>query len=588
MNMEKWIEIRKGGDFVSWGSRLGIDPLCARIIRNRGISTVEEAEDYLNGDLGLLHDPFLLTDMEKAVSTLCETLDAGEKIRIIGDYDVDGVTSTVILVMCIRAAGGDVSYSIPDRLRDGYGINDSLVGKAAEDGVGLIITCDNGIAAADQVRLAYELGMKVIVTDHHQVPFTGEGDEKREILPECEAVVDPHRAGSVYPFRGICGAMVAYKFMTALSARIKSNVLDEALETSVQFAALGTVCDVMELADENRYLVKEGIKRIASTDVPGLKALMVANSLDASRVSTYSLSFVIGPCINSTGRLEYAGDSVNLLLSDDYNECLKEASHIKELNDHRKNMTVTGLDKAMKMITDENMLDDKILVVFLPDVHESIAGLVAGKLKELYNRPSLVITRGEDGLKGSGRSIPAYNMFEKLSEVKELFTKFGGHAMAAGFSLEERNLDELAGRLRENAGLSDDDLVREVRFDACIPLEYVSTGLVRDIAKLEPVGVGNPGAMFVSPAVTIVSVSRMGKEGKYGNLTALSGGRRFKVVYFGDMDALESFIDQKYGENTVSELCMGKTQISLDICYEIGLNEFRGNESVDFKLKYYR
>ena len=586
--MEKWIEIRKSGDFVEWGRLLGIDPLCARLIRNRGMENIEEAEAYMNGDLSLLHNPFLLPDMEKAVDSLLSAIKAGEKIRVIGDYDVDGVTSTVILVRCIAAAGGDVSYSIPDRMRDGYGINDDLVRKAADDGIKLLITCDNGIAAADQVKLAYELGLKVIVTDHHQVPYTGDGDEKKEILPECEAVVDPHRKGSEYPFKGICGAMVAYKFMKALGKRISNGKYEEALEESVQFAALGTVCDVMELTDENRYLVREGIKRIKSTRNPGLKALMSANSLDASKVGTYSLSFVIGPCINSTGRLEYAGDSVKLLLSGDYDECLREAAHIKDLNDHRKNMTVTGLDGALKLIESRKMLEDKILIVYLPEVHESIVGLVAGKLKEMYNRPVLVITRGEEGLKGSGRSIPAYNMFEKLSEVKDLFTKFGGHAMAAGFSLEEKNLEELESRLKAASGLSDEDLVREVRFDARVPLEYASINLVKDIAKLEPVGVGNPGALFACPAVRIVSMSRMGKEGKYGNLTAVSGGKRFKLVYFGDMDAFDSYLNEKYGENTALELCAGKTQIDLDICYEVGLNEFRGNESVDFRIKNYR
>ncbi|MBR7089380.1 MAG: single-stranded-DNA-specific exonuclease RecJ [Lachnospiraceae bacterium] len=586
--MEKWIEIKKSGDFREWGRQLGIDPLCARIIRNRGIDSVEEAEDYLNGDLGLLHDPFLLPDMEKAVDALIDAVKTGEKIRIIGDYDVDGVTSTVILVKCIRAAGGDVSYSIPDRLRDGYGINDDLVRKASDEGIKLIITCDNGIAAASQVRLAYELGMKVIVTDHHQVPYFGEGDEKNEILPECEAVVDPHRNGSVYPYKGICGAMVAYKFMSALLRRMGGDELDDALEESVQFAALGTVCDVMELTGENRYLVREGIKRIKNTRNPGLRALMSANSLEASRISTYSLSFVIGPSINSTGRLEQAGNSVSLLLSDDYDECLREAAHIKDLNDHRKNMTVTGLERAVKLIEDGNMLEDRILVVYLPDVHESIAGLVAGKIKENYNRPTLVITKGEDGLKGSGRSIPAYNMFEKLSEVKELFTKFGGHAMAAGFSLEEKNLDELTHRLKESSGLTDDDLVREVRYDACIPLEYPSVRLVKDMAKLEPLGVGNPGPLFASLGVRITGISRMGKEGKYGNLTAVSGGKRFRLIYFGDMDVFEGYIDEKFGPKTALELCAGKTQIDLDICFESGLNEFRGNESVDFKMKNYR
>ncbi|MBP1586385.1 MAG: single-stranded-DNA-specific exonuclease RecJ [Lachnospiraceae bacterium] len=590
--MENWIKINQEKNneiFREWGKELGIDPLCALVIRNRGAEDVEQAREYLEGGLELLHDPFLLPDMEKAVDGLISAIDEGEKIRIIGDYDVDGVTSTYILVKCITAAGGSVSYAIPHRLRDGYGINDDLVKEAADDRVDLIITCDNGIAAASQISLAYELGIRVIVTDHHQVPFTeDESGNRNEILPECEAVVDPHRSGSVYPFKGICGAMVAFKFMTALLQRFPSDALRDALDSCVQFAALGTSCDVMDLCDENRIVVREGIRQMEHTGNTGLKALMCANSLEGTHLSNYSLSFIIGPCINSTGRLESAGESVNLLLSDDYDRCLGDALRIRELNDARKNMTLTGMKKAVNLIETDRLLEDKVLIIYLPELHESIAGLVAGKIKERYNRPVLVITKGEEGLKGSGRSIPAYNMFEKMSEVKELFTKFGGHAMAAGFSLEEKDLQELKKRLNDNARLTDEDLVREVRFDALVPLEYAKVGLVKDLEKIEPVGAGNPGALFAQEGVTIAGISRMGKEKQYGNITAVSGNRNFRLTYFGDMDVLDGYLDEKYGPGTAEKVYAGTGNITLDICYELKINNFNGNERVDYRLRNYR
>ncbi len=587
--MDKWIEIRKSGDFVAWAESLGVDPLCARLIRNRGAETVEDAARFLSGRLSDMHDPFLLPDMDAAVKGLYESVEKGEKIGIVGDYDVDGVTSTTILVSCIRAAGGAVTYYIPDRVKDGYGINDDIVKKLSSEGVSLIITCDNGIAAASQVSLAYELGMKVIVTDHHQVPYVQETDgTKREVMPECIAVVDPHREDSVYPFKGICGAMVAYKFMQAYQSSHPSKNLEKTIDDCIQFAALGTVCDIMELADENRIIVKEGIKRIEKTDNPGLKALITANSLGDKKIGTYALSFVIGPCINSTGRLEQAGASVDLLLSDDYEKCLGSAVRIRELNDSRKNMTQTGVERAFDLINENNMTEDKVLVLFIPDIHESIVGLVAGKIKESFNRPTYVITRTEEGLKGSGRSIPAYNMFEKMNEVKECFTKFGGHAMAAGFSLEEKDLDKLRNGLLEKCDLTDDDLCRVVKFDAVVPPGYATLDLVKDLEKLEPVGTGNPGALFAAKDVNIVGITRMGKEKQYGNISAVSGGKRFKLVYFGNMNDLDTYIDEKYGAGTAEKVYAGMEKINLDICYEINLGDFRGNAYIDYRLRFYR
>lgn len=586
--MSKWVEIKKSGDFRQWGEALGVDPLCARVIRNRGIDTVYDAKKYLEGGEELLHDPFSLPDMDKAVKGLVRFIGDKKKIRIIGDYDVDGVTSTYILYTCISAAGGDVSYAIPNRMTEGYGINDDMVREAYNSGVNLIITCDNGIAASDQVSLAYELGLEVIVTDHHQVSFSEDADDNKiEILPECIAVVDPHREGSDYPFKGICGAMVAYKFMQALQKTSPSESLKTALDNSRQFAALGTVCDVMELKDENRALVRLGISDMKHTGNKGIRALMAANSLSEDRINTYSFGFVIGPSINSTGRLETADESVELLLSDNEDWCLKTASRIRELNDERKNMTSAGVDAAVRQIESEGYLNDKVLVIFLPDTHESIAGLIAGRLKEKYYRPVLVITRGEEGLKGSGRSIPAYNMFEKFSEVRELFTRMGGHAMAAGFSLEEKNLPLLRKSLNDNSGLTGDDLERVVRIDAVVPVDYPSVRLVKDLAKLEPTGTGNPGALFAQRDAVITSIKRMGSEGKYGVLTILSGKKNFRMTYFGDMDELDTYIRSKYGDDKFKKVYEGEESLTLNICYELKLNEYKDNESVDFRLKYY-
>ncbi len=586
--MAKWIEIRKSGDFAEWGRALGIDPLCARVIRNRGVESIEEARKYLDGGEELLHDPFLLPDMDNAVDGLLRHLDEGSKIRIIGDYDVDGVTASYILVTCIRAAGGDVSYAIPHRMKDGYGINNEMVRDASDDGVKLIITCDNGISASEQVAYAYELGLEVIVTDHHQVPSVVASDgSKSEILPECIAVVDPHRNGSEYPFKGICGAMVAYKFMIALEKRRSSDALIRAIHNARQFAALGTVCDVMELKDENRAVVSLGLEDMKHTENAGLKALMEANNLSETGLSTYSMGFVIGPSINSTGRLESASESLGLLLSDDRSECLRAAVRIRELNDERKDMTAAGFDAAVSLIEENDLLKNKILIVYLPDTHESIAGLIAGRLKERFYRPVLVITKGEEGLKGSGRSVPAYNMFEKFSEVKELFTKMGGHAMAAGFSLEEENLQLLGDKLNENAGLTDEDLEKTVMIDARVPLEYASVSLIRDLQRIEPVGTGNSGALFAQQDAEIVAVNRMGKEKKFGSLTVLSGKRNFRVTCFEDMDVFDDYVANKYGREKLDALYEKRGSVRLHICYELKINEYQGNENVDYRLKYY-
>ncbi|MBO4515818.1 MAG: single-stranded-DNA-specific exonuclease RecJ, partial [Lachnospiraceae bacterium] len=467
--MEKWFVYAKKADFKAWGESLGVDPLIARLLRNRDLTEEAEARRFLYGTLKDCHSPWLLRDMDKAVEGILSAVSAGKKVRVIGDYDVDGICASYILTRGIACLGATVDTAIPHRIHDGYGLNEHLIREAAQDGVGLIVTCDNGIAASQQVCLAKELGMEVIITDHHEVPFVQEGEDRREVLPEALAVVDPKRKEDSYPFSGICGAAVAYKVMQALAERLggegKAQERDAAtrengpdcqravknlrdsMEEFLEFASFATVCDIMELKDENRILVREGLKRLRNSGNLGLRALMQVCSIDPKTLSAYHLGFVLGPCMNATGRLDTATRALELLSSKDLVEAVTIARDLKELNDSRKNLTLQGIELAGKVIEEQGLLKDKVLVVFLPEVHESLAGIIAGRLREQYGHPAILLTRGEEGVKGSGRSVEGYHMYEALTEVGELLTKFGGHKMAAGLSLPEENIAEFRRRL---------------------------------------------------------------------------------------------------------------------------------------------
>ncbi len=587
--MEKWFVQTKKADFEDWSRRLGIDVVTARILRNRDIETAEEAKSFLGGSLSCMHDPFLMKDMDKAVQVIIDAVGKGKKIRVIGDYDVDGVTSAYILTKGFNAIGADVSTAIPHRVKDGYGLNDQLVKDAAEDGVGLIVTCDNGISALTQVDLANSLGVEVVVTDHHEVPFEEDENGKHiQMLPRALAVVNPKRYDCDYPFKGICGAMVAYKLMRALFTTLGDGTGDDIKEELLLFASLGTVCDVMELKDENRIAVKEGLKLMARTENYGLKALMEVNSLDTSKLSAYSFGFVIGPCINASGRLDTALRAFELLNSSSMDEALIAARELKELNDSRKNLTNEGIETAERFIADNSLDKKAVWLIYLPDVHESIAGIIAGKIKEKYCHPVIVLTKSEEMLKGSGRSIEGYHMQESLMKAAPLLEKFGGHALTAGLSLKEEKLTELDSFLNANASLSDDDFVKKVMIDVPMPTGYASMKLAKEIESLEPFGTGNPSPLFAEKDLEFIGMKRFGADGKYARYAAKgSRGNMVEFTSFEKPEIFLAFLDEKYGEGSGASFENGKGSFKISVVYSLVINRFRGNESLQFMMKYY-
>lgn len=588
--MEKWFVMTKKADFEGWAARLGVSPVLARILRNRGITEVEEAEVFLKGELKDCPSPHLMKDMDLAARYLLEAVGEKRKIRVIGDYDVDGICSAYILTRGLELLGGQVDTAIPHRIHDGYGLNENLIREAAEDGVEMILTCDNGIAAGEQIELARSLGISVIVTDHHEVPFRTEGERRIELLPEALAVVDPRREGETYPFPGICGAVVAYKLMAALPVedipKERRAAFRDGMEELLEFAAFATVCDVMELKGENRILVKEGLKRMRKSRNPGLRALMEVNGIDPDKLSAHHLGFVMGPCINATGRLDTAKRSLELLLSRDPVEAMQHARELKDLNDSRKSMTLQGVEQAGQVIRAEHMEEDKVLVIFLPQVHESLAGIIAGRIREQYYRPVYILTKGEEGVKGSGRSIEGYHMYEEMNRVGHLFTKYGGHRMAAGFSLEEENVGPLRKALNENCPLTADDLIPKVHIDVPMPMAAATEELAREIELLEPFGVGNPKPLFAQRSLVFLSCQPMGAEGRYGRFRVRlpEGGIR-QLVYFGELKVFLDFVEENFGPGMSRELLQGRGEFPVNVVYQLGLNTYQGKTSLQFFMQ---
>ena len=515
--MEKWYVAAKKADFEKWARQFHISPVLDRILRNREMTEESQIQQFLYGTLEDCHSPWLLKDMDKAVELILQAVDEQTFIRVIGDYDVDGICSSYILTRGLQILGARADTAIPHRIHDGYGLNHHLIEEAKQDGVGLIVTCDNGIAAASQIALAQSLGIRVIVTDHHEVPFVRERNEdgeevRKEILPPALAVVDPKRAECTYPYTGICGGVVAYKLMEALAEKTGNGMLREAMEEMLEFAALSTVCDVMELKEENRVLVKEGLKRLKNTGNRGLRALMEVNGIEGKKLSVYHLGFVIGPCLNATGRLDTAKRALELLQSKSQVEAMSAARELKELNDSRKNLTQMGVEKAEECIRECHMEEDKVMIVFLPDVHESLAGIVAGRVRERHGHPVFVLTRGQEGVKGSGRSIEGYHMYEAMTEVRQYFTRFGGHAMAAGLSMKEEDIEDLRREINEKCMLCREDFIPKVHIDVPMPLEYASQALAEELELLEPFGVGNPKPLFAQKELMFLSGVRMGAK----------------------------------------------------------------------------
>lgn len=588
--MSKWILQRKSADYATLSSKLNVDPVIVRLMVNRGLTTYEEMEEYLHPKLCNLPDPHLFADMDLACELLMEAIDEGTKIRVVGDYDVDGIMSTYILTTALREAGADVDYAVPHRMVDGYGINPDMVQRAFDEGIRFIITCDNGIAASPAIDLAKELGMTFVVTDHHEVPFevAADGVTKIQQIPHADAVVDPKRDDCNYPFKGICGAQVAWKLVDVLYEFL--GIEKEKADAFLQFASIATVCDVMELKGENRATVYHGLKAIENTDNIGLNALLARNELKGKPLSCYHLGFVIGPCLNASGRLDTASRAIELLMETDNAKALAMANELVELNGQRKTMTQTGIDKAKEQIESTSLINDRVLVIYIPELHESLAGIVAGRIRETYNKPVLVITDAEEGAKGSGRSIPAYNMFEELTAVKDVFTKFGGHPMAAGVSLPTEKIDELRERLNQNCTLTEDDMQEIIKIDCDMPLSYITDKLIDSIDMLAPFGTGNSKPLFALKNIPIQKMAYMGKEGQYlrMSLQTENGGNMTGLMFRGVEDFEQAIID-KYGETAWQGLFSGSnSNVAMDIVYEPSINEFRGNRSVQIIVENFK
>ena len=570
--MKAWYQMAKRADFNAIAQKFNISPVLARLIRNRDVIESEDIDKYLNGTLDDLYDGMLIKDMDKALDVIKEKIENKEKIRILGDYDSDGVNATYILLKGIEGLGGVVDGDIPDRIKDGYGLNINLIDKALKDGINTIITCDNGIAAFDEIMYAKDMGMSVIVTDHHEVPFTEEDGEIKYILPPADAVLDIQRKDCTYPFKGICGAAVSYKLIEALYEAFGRDSSE--MHYLLENVAIATVTDVMQLVDENRIFVKEGLKRIANTSNEGLKALMELTKVPVDNLSPYHIGFVIGPCINASGRLETAKKALALLCAKDEMTAYNLAEELVDLNNVRKDMTEQWVEAAVDEIELSSMKNDKVMVVYLPDCHESIAGIIAGRIRERYYRPTFVLTKGEEFVKGSGRSIDTYNMFEEMNKCKDLFVKFGGHKMAAGLSLKEENVDVFRKIINEKCELTDEDFIEKIHFDMTLPFGYISENLIEEFDKLEPCGNGNIRALFAEKNITVLSLKVVGRNKNVAKLRLKdSKGDAIDAVYFGDAEEFAKDIE-------------GRSNIA--IMFYPDINEFNGFRSVQLVIKDYK
>ena len=562
--MARWVEIRKGADFNAISKKFHISPMMARLIRNKDIIGEQEIEQYLHGTLEDLHPASLMKGIPEAVELLKKKLKEHASIRIIGDYDIDGVCSTYILLRGFRAAGAQVDTDIPDRKKDGYGLNKELVKRAYDAGVDTIVTCDNGIAAVQEIAYAEELGMTVIVTDHHEV---------QEELPPAQVIVNPRQVDCPYPFKKLCGAAVAWKLVGELWKQMELP-MEDLYDDLLMFAGFATVGDVMELKGENRILVREGLKRLRKTNHPGMSALIEINELDRETLTAFHIGFVLGPCINASGRLATAKRALKLLDTKEREVALLRAEELKHLNDKRKELTEQGVAQAVDLIDHSSLMNDRVLVVYLPDCHESIAGIIAGRIRERYYRPVFVLTRAEEGVKGSGRSIEAYSMFEEMSKCKELYTKYGGHPMAAGVSMPEEHVELFRKRINELCQLKEEDLIEIIRMDMAIPFSLVSEQLVKELSILEPFGQGNTKPVFGARNVHVLESRVVGK-----NQNVL----RLKLQDESGV-ALEGIYFKNCMNDVLGDL---QTKPTIRILYYPEINEFRGNRSVQLRIQDY-
>lgn len=585
--MENWVVIQKGADFQEIAHRFGISPVTARLIRNRGVIGEDAIKKYIEGSCRDLYNPHLLWDIDHCIDILKAKIEQQLPIRIIGDYDIDGVMATYILYQGLLRCGANVSTKIPDRMRDGYGINKHLIDEAHESGIDTILTCDNGIAAIDEIAHAKMFGMTVLVTDHHEIPYIEEEGERHYLRSAADAIVNPKQQECKYPYKGLCGAAVAWKVIQVLYERC--GIATEEAYGFLEAVAFATVGDVMDLTDENRILVKEGLRQICHTKNPGMRALILQNKLTPKQVSAYHIGFVLGPCVNASGRLETAQLAFNLFLQIDELQASKIAEELVELNMQRKDMTAEGVEEA-KRVVEEGKAGDKVQVIYLPKVHESLAGIIAGRIRETYHRPVFVLTKAEGGIKGSGRSIEEYSMYEELCKCRRFFTRFGGHPMAAGISLKEEDVDAFRAAINQECKLTEADFVPKIKIDIAMPADYPTAALVRELEILEPFGKSNVKPQFADKNLAIRRAYVVGKNQNVLKLELLTqNGSHISAVYFGDVNEWRTYYSKKYGEKEVeAAFCGRENGIQMSVVYYPEINDYQGIERVQLVIRNYR
>jgi single-stranded-DNA-specific exonuclease len=584
--LEKWFIRNKKYDYKEIASEFEISEIVAKLLINRDIYEKKDIELFLNPQFDRLNSAELMKDLLKASDIIIQKIKDKKRIRIVGDFDVDGIMSVYILYKGLKSFGAEVDYIIPDRVIDGYGININIVNNAKEEGIDTIITCDNGIAAINQIKHAKELGMTVIVTDHHDIPYTEENNTKVYLSTDADAIINPKQLDCKYPFKNLCGAGIVYRFIRYLSDRLNLNKKDEYLE----FVAIATICDVVDLVGENRIIVRKGLEALNSTKNIGLKALIDMCGVLNKEIGVYHVGFILGPTINASGRLDTALYALELLLTEDMQLAYEMAKNLRDLNDDRRKMTIDGVDKVIDQIEAKKMQKSKVLVVYEPDIHESIAGIIAGRIKDKYNMPTIVLTKGIEGVKGSARSIEEYNMFEELSKCKDLLNRFGGHSMAAGLSLDEDNIDELRSRLNQYTILTEEDLIPKIYIDMQLPFEYINYKLINEIKILEPYGKGNSKPLFGEKNIRIKKGSLLGAKKNVLKLSLISSrGQRMEGIIFNDIQSCLDDVKSKYGEVQLNNMLNGiENNILVDILYYPDVNEYNGNVSLQVIIKNYR
>lgn len=569
--MEKWVVCTKKADFYGIAEKFRINPVIARLIRNRDVIGDEKIQEYLHGTLADLPSGRKMKDLEKAAEILEKKIQEGCRIRIIGDYDIDGVTSTTILLKGLKRLGAKVDTCIPDRIKDGYGINEHLISKALEDGIDTIVTCDNGIAAYNEITEAKESGMTVVITDHHDVPFRDTKNGRKWIIPPADAVVNPKQQNCPYPNKNLCGAVVAWKLIWIMYEN--AGIPTEEILTFTELAAVATVGDVMDLQGENRIIVKEGLRQLSHTETPGLKALIQVNNLEHAEISSYHVGFVLGPCINASGRLDTASRALKLLCEQDPVEAARLAGDLIALNESRKAMTEQGKEEAIEKVENSDLKNDRVLVIYLPDCHESLAGIIAGRIRELYNKPVFVLTKGEKSAKGSGRSIEAYSMYEELVKCRDFLEQFGGHPMAAGLSIKEENIERFRKKLNENCTLTEEDLRPKIVIDVPMPVSYISRELVEQLSLLEPFGKGNVKPLFAQKNLSVLNLRIFGKNHNVAKMKLTDGsGTSVDAVYFGEAEKFVEFV---------------KSHERISVTYYPEINSYQGRETLQAVIRNY-